>query len=89
MLGTPTIRSLIRENKLSSLKTIIQQGYSQYGMQTFDQSLAELYKKGLITLEMALNEATSKNDLKLLLSGIISSVDSAREQMRDANKHGF
>jgi twitching motility protein PilT len=61
---------------------MIQQGSAQYGMQTFDQSLAELYKKGLITLDMALAEATSKNDLKLSLSGIISSVDSAREQMR-------
>jgi len=82
MLGTPTIKSLIRDNKLSSIKSMIQQGAAQYGMQTFDQSLAELYKKGLITLDMALAEATSKNDLKLSLSGIISSVDSAREQMR-------
>ncbi|OGF48494.1 MAG: type IV pili twitching motility protein PilT [Candidatus Firestonebacteria bacterium RIFOXYC2_FULL_39_67] len=82
MLGTPTIKSLIRENKLSSIKSMIQQGSAQYGMQTFDQSLAELYKKGLITLDMALAEATSKNDLKLSLSGIISSVDSAREQMK-------
>ena len=82
MLGTPTIKSLIRENKLSSIKSMIQQGSAQYGMQTFDQSLADLYKKGLITLDMALAEATSKNDLKLSLSGIISSVDSAREQMR-------
>jgi len=82
MIGTPTIKSLIRENKLSSIRSMIQQGAAQYGMQTFDQSLAELYKKGLITLEMALAEATSKNDLKLSLSGIISSVDSARERMR-------
>ena len=82
MIGTPTIKSLIRENKLSSIKAMIQQGSAQYGMQTFDQSLAELYKKGLITLEMALAEATSKNDLKLSLSGIISSVDSARERLR-------
>lgn len=82
MIGTPTIKALIRENKLSSVKSVVQQGASQYGMQTFDQSLADLYKKGLITLEQALAEATSPNDLKLSLSGIISSVDSAREHMR-------
>ena len=82
MIGTTTIKSLIRENKLSSIKSMIQAGYSQYGMQTFDQSLADLYKKGFITLDMALAEATSKNDLKLSLSGIISSVESARERMR-------
>lgn len=81
MVGTPTIKALIRENKLSSLKSMIQQGASQYGMQTFDQSLANLYKKGLITLEKALSEATSPNDLKLSLSGIISSTDSAREHI--------
>lgn len=43
MMGTPTIKSLIRENKLSSIKSMIQAGSAQYGMQTFDQSLAELY----------------------------------------------
>lgn len=82
MIGSPTIRRLIRENKLALLKSVIQQGSAQYGMQTFDQSLAELYKKGLITLEKALSEATSPNDLKLNLSGIISSVDSAREHIK-------
>jgi twitching motility protein PilT len=83
MLGTPTIRSLIRENKLSAIHGMIQQGAAQYGMQTFDQSLAELYKQGYITLERALAEATSKNDLRLLLSGIISSVDSASAHLRE------
>jgi twitching motility protein PilT len=83
MLGTPTIRSLIRENKLLAIHGMIQQGAAQYGMQTFDQSLAELYKQGYITLERALAEATSKNDLRLLLSGIISSVDSASAHLRE------
>ena len=78
MLGTQTVKSLIRENKISHLKTVIQQGTAQYGMQTFDQSLADLYRKGLISLDRALAEATSPNDLKLSLSGIISSADSAR-----------
>ncbi|MFH1824340.1 MAG: type IV pilus twitching motility protein PilT [Candidatus Firestonebacteria bacterium] len=82
MVGTPTIKALIRENKLSSLNSMIQQGASQYGMQTFDQGLASLYKKGLITLEKAISEATSPNDLKLSLSGIISSTDSAREHIK-------
>ena len=82
MVGTPTVRNLIRENKMSHLKTVIQQGASQSGMQTFDQSLADLYRKGLISLEQAVAEATSPSDLKLSLSGIVSSVDSAREHMR-------
>ncbi|MEI7904531.1 MAG: PilT/PilU family type 4a pilus ATPase [Candidatus Firestonebacteria bacterium] len=83
MVGTQTIRTLIRENKSSQLKTVIQQGASQYGMQTFDQSLADLYRKGLITLDKALAEASNPNDLKLALSGIISSADSARDQIEN------
>ena len=82
MVGTPTVKNLIRENKMSHLKTVIQQGASQYGMQTFDQSLADLYRKGLISLEEAIAEATSPSDLKLSLSGIVSSSDSARDHMR-------
>jgi len=82
LVGTPTVRNLIRENKMSHLKTVIEQGTSQYGMQTFDQSLADLYRKGLISLEEAIAEATSPSDLKLSLSGIVSSSASARERMK-------
>jgi twitching motility protein PilT len=82
MVGTPTIRGLIRENRFGQIKGMIQQGSSQYGMQTFDQSLAELYRKKLISLEKAIAEATSPNDLKLILSGIVSSADSARETIQ-------
>ena len=42
-------------------------------MQTFDQSLYNFYKAGLITYEDALSESTSPNDLALLISGVNSS----------------
>ncbi|OGF49775.1 MAG: hypothetical protein A2231_04550 [Candidatus Firestonebacteria bacterium RIFOXYA2_FULL_40_8] len=71
--ATPTIRSLIREQKTSSLRATIQAGAVQYKMQTFDQSLLNLYREGLISMEDALAEATSATELKLGLDGLISS----------------
>lgn len=82
MLGTPTIRALIREGKTKDIRSQINAGSAQYGMQTFDQSLIDLYKKKLITLENALSEATSPNDFKLAITGIISSSASAQDSIR-------
>ncbi|MGB2671293.1 MAG: hypothetical protein WAO11_11300, partial [Candidatus Acidiferrum sp.] len=54
---------------------------SQYGMQTFDQSLFELYTKQLITLEEALLRSTNPDEFQLRIQGIRSAADSAREEM--------
>jgi len=78
MLGSLTIRGLIREGRNRELRTQIQQGV-QFGMQSFDQSLVSLYKQGMITYESCLAESTSQNDVKLLLSGIVTSAASAKE----------
>jgi twitching motility protein PilT len=48
MLATPAIRNLIRENKVAQMYSSIQTG-SSTGMQTLDQSLAELMRRGLIS----------------------------------------
>ena len=57
-------------------------GTSQYGMQTFDQSLFRLYKAGLITLEEALKRrSTNPDEFKLKIQGIQSTADMAREEM--------
>jgi twitching motility protein PilT len=69
MIGTSTIRELIREGeKKGSIRDTIEKGKSQYGMQSFDQHLAELCQKGVITLETALHYATSPSDLQRSLS---------------------
>ena len=52
MIATPAIRNLIRENKIAQMGSMIQTG-QQYGMQTLDQSLTALLKKGLISIEAA------------------------------------
>src|SRR5690606_24406333 len=59
MIGTPAIRNLIRENKIAQMYSAIQTG-QQYGMQTLDQCLQDLVKKGLITKEEARSKAANK-----------------------------
>ncbi|MGC8553989.1 MAG: type IV pilus twitching motility protein PilT [Candidatus Acidulodesulfobacterium sp.] len=76
MIGTETIKECIsNEDKTASIRDFIKSGNIQYEMQTFDQSLYNFYKHGLITYEDALAESTSPNDLALLISGVNASDD--------------
>ena len=82
LIRTNYVRECIEnKEKTKYIKDAIQQGTSQYGMQTFDQSLYSLYKSGLITLEEALKRATNPNEFKLKIQGIQSTSDIAREEM--------
>ncbi|MFM2054644.1 MAG: hypothetical protein RL456_2681, partial [Pseudomonadota bacterium] len=58
MLGSPAIRNLIRENKVAQMYSIIQTGQAQ-GMQTLDQCLGELIRRGQITPAEARSKARS------------------------------
>jgi twitching motility protein PilT len=71
MICTPTIRSLIAENKIGQIRTFMKDG-GRIGMQTFDQSLAALFKAGQISREEALSNATSPQELELAMKGITS-----------------
>ena len=82
LIRTNYVRECIEnKEKTKYIKDAIQQGTSQYGMQTFDQSLYSLYKSGLITLEEALKRSTNPNEFKLRIQGIQSTSDIAREEM--------
>jgi len=61
MIGTPAIRNLIREGKIAQMYSAIQTGQSS-GMQTLDQNLQELLKKGVIGKEEARFRAANKED---------------------------
>ncbi len=63
MIGTPAIRNLIRENKVPQMYSAIQTGQA-IGMQTLDQCLTELLKKGVITRGDARARAASKEAFK-------------------------
>jgi len=77
MIVTPTVRGYLEEGKLGSIKDLIREG-AQFGMQTFDQSLISLHKKGLISLEEAKRNATSIQEIELAMKGITSSRASAQ-----------
>ena len=67
MLGTPLILDLIQRGELESIKETMEKS-SNLGMQTFDMSLEVLYKEKKISLEEALKNADSKNNLRLKIN---------------------
>jgi len=67
LLGTPLILSLIHRGEFDSLKEVMEKS-TPLGMQTFDQALEKLYYEGKISLEEALRNADSKNNLRLRIS---------------------
>ncbi len=76
---TPFVRKLIAEGKDVGIYTAMQQG-TFYGMQSFDQSLLNLYKEGKISLEEALDNATNPDELMLSVRGIYTGVDENNNQ---------
>ncbi len=85
MIATGYIRDcIINPDKTRMIRDAIAAGTSQYGMQTFDQSLFDLYSRNLITLEEALLRASNPDDFRLRVQGIRSSADAAREEMERA-----
>lgn len=82
LMSTPLIRDyILHEDKTASIRDAISAGTSQYGMQTFDQSLFYLYQSGLVTLEEALRGSTNPDEFRLRLAGISNTTSIAREEM--------
>jgi twitching motility protein PilT len=82
LVSTPLIRDyILHEEKTNQVRDAISAGTSQYGMQTFDQSLFYLYQSGLITLEEALRGSTNPDEFRLRLAGIQNTTTIAREDM--------
>src|SRR5436189_4320428 len=74
LVSTGLIRDyIINEEKTSQIREAIAAGTSQYGMQTFDQSLFHLVQSGLISLQEALHNATNPDEFKMRVSGILTS----------------
>ena len=85
MLNTAYIRSCIEEKEKTKLiHDAIAAGVSQYGMQTFDQSLYYLWKAGYITYEEALKRCSNPDEFKLKVQGIQSTSDLARDSMEES-----
>ena len=85
LISTGFVRDcIINPDKTRMIREAIAAGTSQYGMQTFDQSLYDLHTAGLITYEEALANASNPDDFKLRVQGIRSTADAAREEMQSA-----
>jgi twitching motility protein PilT len=82
MLTTPFIRDCIIDKEKTHLITgAIGSGTSQYGMQTFDQSILGLVEEGLISYDEALRWASNVDEFKLKVQGISTTSDLSRDQM--------
>jgi twitching motility protein PilT len=82
LIATAYIRDcIINPDKTRLIRDALAAGTSQYGMQTFDQSLFDLYSRNLITYEEALLRASNPDEFKLRIQGIRSASDAAREDM--------
>ena len=76
LISTSTIREYIREpEKTVMIRQAIQEGYVQYQMQTFDQSLMQLHRDGRISLDVALQASSNPHEFMLRVKGIQASSD--------------
>jgi len=84
MIPNAAIRNLVREDKIHQIYSIMQVGQTKFGMQTMNQSLASLYTKGLITLDVAMGRTPDQEELRQMLSrgGAGGLQEPSRAQMR-------
>ncbi len=87
MVTTAFIRDcIVDKDKTAMIHGAIAAGTSQYGMQTFDQSIFGLYQQGFVTIEEALRWASNVDEFKLKVQGIATTSEMARDEM--ANRSG-
>jgi twitching motility protein PilT len=88
MISTAFIRDgIVDKEKTHLIHGAIAAGTSQYGMQTFDQSIFSLFEQGQVTYDEALRWASNVDEFKLRVQGIGSTSDISRDQMA-TNKSG-
>ncbi len=68
MIVTATIRDLILQQRIGEIRDYIADGREQYGMQTFDQHLADLVTQGVVAFDVALAAATQPADFELKMN---------------------
>ncbi len=82
MINTPYIKECIQEREKTILiRDAIAAGITQYGMQTFDQSIYGLYQEGHISYEQGLRHSSSPDNFKLRVMGVRAAADIALEEM--------
>jgi twitching motility protein PilT len=90
LIPNSAIRNLIREDKIHQIYSMMQTGQDKFGMQTFNQSLATLYLKKVITLEAAMGRSSNADELKDLIergSGVNQSYAGQGKPGMNPNTH--
>jgi twitching motility protein PilT len=67
LIPNPAIRNLIREDKIHQIYSQMQIGQSKFGMQTMNQSLFELFQKGVISMKEAMLRSPNLDELKQMM----------------------
>ncbi|MBI5611587.1 MAG: PilT/PilU family type 4a pilus ATPase [Gammaproteobacteria bacterium] len=84
LINSPLIADLVLKGDISGIKEIMTKS-GEAGMQTFDQSLFNLYEAGLISYDDALRNADSQNDLRLRIK--LESKESRGQQLGDSMRN--
>jgi len=85
LIPNAAIRNLIREDKIHQIYSMMQTGQDKFGMQTFNQALATLHHKRIITLETAMLRTSNADELKELIergSGLNQSYGGGNERSK-------
>jgi twitching motility protein PilT len=83
LIPNSAIRNLIREDKIHQMYSSMQTGQDKYGMQTFNQSLSQLVLSKLITMEAALGQSSSPDELMdLIHRGVGLNMQSVTQRVR-------
>ncbi len=81
MVSTESIRDYLKDPmKTHLIPTLIKEGHSQYGMQTFDQSLMQMFREGFVSYEDALHHSTNPNEFALRVKGIQATSDKSWDE---------
>jgi twitching motility protein PilT len=81
LVSTASVREYISDpTKTILIPELIESGAIQYGMQSFDQSIMNLFKNGIISYEEAMSQATNPDDFDLRLKGITGASERGWEE---------
>lgn len=80
MINTAAIRDcFVDPDKFTNILDLIESG-AQYGMQSFDQAIMKLYKRGFISLEEAMNNASNADDFDMRVKGVVGAADRWKQE---------
>lgn len=84
MINTAAIRDcFVDPDKFTNILDLIESG-AQYGMQSFDQAIMKLYKRGFISLEEAMNNASNADDFDMRVKGVVGAADRWKQESTPA-----